>query len=107
MTNTFDFCCFLGDGKTQFDQSKDRGQPGLGEGLVNKRLVTGLLPTGLGQARATWAHLTVGPPPAGGAIRVRCKVLWGGSRRQCPWCSDSVLPKLNPGSIHLFGVEGA
>ena len=50
-------------------------EQGLGKGSVGMRLVAGPLPMGSSWAQpeeATWVHPHVGPPPAGGAVKVRC-----------------------------------
>ncbi|MED6269455.1 hypothetical protein CHARACLAT_033301 [Characodon lateralis] len=46
-------------------------EPNLGSGLTRKHLVAGLLLAGSG--RETRDHPPVGPPPAGGTMRDRCK----------------------------------
>ncbi|MED6295207.1 hypothetical protein CHARACLAT_029326 [Characodon lateralis] len=54
-------------------------EPGLGSGLVGEGLVAGLLLARPGRAkpeRETRDHPPVGPPPAGGTVRDRCKEDW-------------------------------
>ncbi|KAK5615060.1 hypothetical protein CRENBAI_006308 [Crenichthys baileyi] len=51
-------------------------EPGLESGIIGERLVAGLLLVGPGQAKPkqeTRGHAPVGPPPARGTMRDRCK----------------------------------
>ncbi|MEQ2255772.1 hypothetical protein ILYODFUR_017421 [Ilyodon furcidens] len=61
------------------DVARYRGESGLGSGPVRERLVAGLLLAGPDRAKPegeTRGHPQVGPPPAGGTMKDRCKEDW-------------------------------